>query len=246
MAERKAKEREDNNVICVNKLFTGCTLANWTALEKNNELRAQQSQPKQSQQEISYWTLKVLQAWGDEKIHFGCWLRIGTERKGTQGTVPVLLRAPSLALLALASSIKVPFSLSFAAESEESHPNALQCGASSTRLYRRVSGNFSGKLIPAPNPQDMSQIMRRVLHSLLLLFAESTAFKNHFLKEQGFPAICSAAQSSMSRWMAVIRDLPSPLILESAICGFPHSKLASARVVGCFSLKLSPRAALLP
>lgn len=31
----------------------------------------------------------------------------------------------------------------------------------------------------------MSQIMRRVLHSLLLLFAESTAFKNHFLKEQG-------------------------------------------------------------
>lgn len=31
----------------------------------------------------------------------------------------------------------------------------------------------------------MSQIMRRVLQSLLLLFAESTAFKKHFLKEQG-------------------------------------------------------------
>lgn len=53
------------------------------------------------------------------------------------------------------------------------------------KLYRRVSGNFSGKLIPAPNPQDMSQIMRGVLQKLLLLFVESTAFKKkHFLKEQ--------------------------------------------------------------
>lgn len=49
------------------------------------------------------------------------------------------------------------------------------------KLHRAISRNFRGELIP-PNPQDISQILKGLLSSLLLLFTKPTSSSKSSLK----------------------------------------------------------------